>query len=98
MIRDHIGLLNLAQHEAGTPEAIAVYDQKEGTQDTGGTNLAASNPFLSNPWWPTFPLPEPCASCAANAPSKKTELTTTESRYYLSSAPSGQSIPAVGLN
>lgn len=31
MIRDHIGLLTLAQHEDGAPQAIAVYDQKEGT-------------------------------------------------------------------
>lgn len=32
MIRDHIGLLTLAEHEDGTPQAVAVYDQKEGTQ------------------------------------------------------------------
>jgi len=32
MIRDHIGLLTLAQHEDGTPVAMAVYDQKEGTE------------------------------------------------------------------
>ncbi|HWT81269.1 MAG TPA: transposase family protein, partial [Candidatus Methylomirabilis sp.] len=32
MIRDHIGLLTLAQHEDGAPHAVAVYDQKEGTQ------------------------------------------------------------------
>jgi hypothetical protein len=32
MIRDHIGLLTLAQHEDGAPQAIAVYDQKEGTE------------------------------------------------------------------
>ncbi len=31
MIRDHIGLLTLAQHEDGAPVAVAVYDQKEGT-------------------------------------------------------------------
>jgi hypothetical protein len=31
MIRDHIGLLTLAQHEDGAPQAIALYDQKEGT-------------------------------------------------------------------
>jgi hypothetical protein len=31
MIRDHIGLLSLAQHEDGVPHAVAVYDQKEGT-------------------------------------------------------------------
>ena len=32
MIRDHIGLLTLAQHEDGAPAAMAVYDQKEGTE------------------------------------------------------------------
>src|SRR5947208_7776114 len=32
MIRDHVGLLTLAQHEDGAPVAVAVYDQKEGTQ------------------------------------------------------------------
>jgi Domain of unknown function (DUF4338)/DDE_Tnp_1-associated len=32
MIRDHIGLLSLAQHEDGVPYAAAVYDQKEGTE------------------------------------------------------------------
>jgi hypothetical protein len=32
MIRDQIGLLTLAQHEDGAPVAVAVYDQKEGTQ------------------------------------------------------------------
>jgi hypothetical protein len=32
MIRDHIGLLSLVQHEDGAPQAVAVYDQKEGTQ------------------------------------------------------------------
>ena len=31
MIRDHIGLLTLAQHEDGAPQGVAVYDQKEGT-------------------------------------------------------------------
>jgi hypothetical protein len=32
MIRDHIGLLSLVQHEDGAPRAVAVYDQKEGTE------------------------------------------------------------------
>jgi hypothetical protein len=32
MIRDHIGLLTLAQHEDGAPVAVAIYDQKEGTE------------------------------------------------------------------
>ena len=31
MIRDHLGLLTLAQHEDGAPQAVALYDQKEGT-------------------------------------------------------------------
>lgn len=30
-IRNHIGLLTLAQHDDGAPVALAVYDQKEGT-------------------------------------------------------------------
>ena len=32
MIRNHIGLLTLAEHEDGAPQAMAVYDQKEGTK------------------------------------------------------------------
>jgi hypothetical protein len=32
MIRNHLGLLTLAQHEDGAPQAVAVYDQKEGTE------------------------------------------------------------------
>jgi hypothetical protein len=32
MIRNQIGLLTLAQHEDGAPVAVAVYDQKEGTE------------------------------------------------------------------
>lgn len=32
MIRDHIGLLTLAQHEDGAPYSVAIYDQKEGTE------------------------------------------------------------------
>ena len=31
MIRDHIGLLTLAEHEDGAPHTLAVYDQKENT-------------------------------------------------------------------
>nr|WP_026195622.1 ISAs1 family transposase [Verrucomicrobium sp. 3C] len=31
MIRHHIGLLTLAQQEDGAPQAVAVYDQKQGT-------------------------------------------------------------------
>ena len=32
MIRDHIGLLTLADHDDGAPQSVAVYDQKEGTR------------------------------------------------------------------
>jgi hypothetical protein len=31
MIRNHIGILSLVQHDDGAPQAMAVYDQKEGT-------------------------------------------------------------------
>jgi len=41
MIRDHIGLLTLAQHEDGAPYAVAVYDQKEGTERCEQTAAAA---------------------------------------------------------
>lgn len=41
MIRDHIGLLTLAQHEDGSPQAVAVYDQKEGTPRCEQTAAAA---------------------------------------------------------
>jgi hypothetical protein len=41
MIRDHIGLLTLAQHEDGAPQALAVYDQKEGTERCEQTTAAA---------------------------------------------------------
>lgn len=41
MIRDHIGLLTLAQHEDGAPQALAVYDQKEGTPRCEQTAAAA---------------------------------------------------------
>lgn len=49
MIRDHIGLLTLAQHEDGAPQALAVYDQKEGTErceQTATTALLESLPSL----------------------------------------------------
>jgi hypothetical protein len=45
MIRDHIGLLTLAQHEDGAPVALAVYDQKEGTQRC---ELSAASALLEN--------------------------------------------------
>jgi len=41
MIRDHLGLLTLAQHEDGAPQAVAVYDQKEGTPRCEQTAAAA---------------------------------------------------------
>lgn len=41
MIRDHIGLLTLAQHEDGAPQAVSVYDQKEGTPRCEQTAAAA---------------------------------------------------------
>jgi hypothetical protein len=49
MIRDHIGLLTLAQHEDGVPYAVAVYDQKEGTprcEQTAATQLLEKAPAL----------------------------------------------------
>jgi hypothetical protein len=49
MIRDHIGLLTLAQHEDGAPQALAVYDQKEGTErceQTAATALIERLPAL----------------------------------------------------
>jgi hypothetical protein len=49
MIRDHLGLLTLAQHEDGAPQAMAVYDQKEGTprcELTAATALLERQPAL----------------------------------------------------
>jgi hypothetical protein len=49
MIRDHIGLLTLAQHEDGAPQALAVYDQKEGTErceQTAAADLLEKLPVL----------------------------------------------------
>ncbi len=49
MIRDHIGLLTLAQHEDGAPQAMAVYDQKENTprcEQTAAQGLLDSVPAL----------------------------------------------------
>lgn len=31
-VRDHFGVLSLARHGDGAPEAMALYDQKEGTE------------------------------------------------------------------
>lgn len=41
MIRDHLGLLTLAQHEDGAPQAVAVFDQKENTPRCEQTAAAA---------------------------------------------------------
>jgi hypothetical protein len=49
MIRDALGLLTLAQHEDGAPQAVAVYDQKEGTprcEQTVATALLEKLPAL----------------------------------------------------
>jgi hypothetical protein len=49
MIRNHIGLLTLAQHEDGAPQAMAVYDQKEGTprcEQTAASALLEKLPAL----------------------------------------------------
>jgi hypothetical protein len=49
MIRNHIGLLTLAQHEDGAPQAIAIYDQKEGTErceQTAAAQLLEKLPAL----------------------------------------------------
>jgi hypothetical protein len=51
MIRDHIGLLTLAQHEDGAPQAVAVYDQKEGTprcEQTAALALLKQLPALDD--------------------------------------------------
>lgn len=32
MVRDHFGILSLARHTDGAPEAMAIFDQKEGTE------------------------------------------------------------------
>ena len=51
MIRDHIGLLTLAQHEDGAPHAVALYDQKEGTarcEQSAATALLTGRPALDD--------------------------------------------------
>jgi hypothetical protein len=47
MIRNHFGLLAVAQHDDGAPHSIAVYDQREGTQRCEQT--AAGQPLESVP-------------------------------------------------
>ena len=59
MIRDHIGLLTLAQHEDGAPQAMAVYDQKEGTprcEQTAAAALLEKLPALDNKMITADPL------------------------------------------
>jgi hypothetical protein len=41
MIREHLGVLTLAQHEDGAPQALALFDQKEGTVRTEQTVATA---------------------------------------------------------
>jgi len=54
MIRDQIGLLTLAQHENGAPQAVAVYDAKEGTDASKPDSCI---PSQWNPCAPATPLP-----------------------------------------
>ncbi len=49
MIRDHLGVLTLAQHDDGAPQLLALYDQKEGTprcEQTVATQRLAHLPAL----------------------------------------------------
>ena len=49
MIRDQIGLVTLADHEDGSPVAVALMDQKEGTQrceQTAALSLLENLPTL----------------------------------------------------
>jgi len=51
LIREQIGLLTLAQHEDGAPQAVAICDQKEGTprcELVVGTAILESLPALDN--------------------------------------------------
>jgi hypothetical protein len=51
MIRDHIGILTLAQHEDGAPQAVTLFDQKEGTarcELVRASELLESLPALDN--------------------------------------------------
>lgn len=59
MIRDAIGVLTLAQHEDGAPQALAVYDQKEGTprcEQTTAAQLLESLPALDGKLLTADPL------------------------------------------
>lgn len=51
MVRDHFGVLSLARHVDGAPVAMALYDQKEGTdrcEQSAATALIESMPSLDN--------------------------------------------------
>jgi hypothetical protein len=59
MIRDHIGLLSLARHEDGAPQAIAIYDQKENTprcEQSAAAALIESLPTLDGKMITADPL------------------------------------------
>jgi len=59
MIREHIGLLTLAQHEDGAPQAVAVYDQKEDTprcEQTAASALLQALPALDGKMVTADPL------------------------------------------
>ncbi len=49
MIRDHLGVLSLVDHDDGAPQALVLYDQKEGTtrcEQTAAATLLSSLPAL----------------------------------------------------
>jgi hypothetical protein len=51
MLRDHFGVLSLARHADGAPVAMALYDQKEGTdrcEQSAANALIESMPSLDN--------------------------------------------------
>lgn len=51
MVRDHFGILSLARHSDGAPEAMVVFDQKEGTErceQTVAAQLVDATPGLDN--------------------------------------------------
>ena len=59
MIRHHIGLLTLAQHEDGAPQAVAIYDQKEDTprcEQTAAASLLEKLPALDGKMITADPL------------------------------------------
>ena len=72
MIRDPIGLLTLAQHEDGAPQAMAVYDQKEGTErceQSAAAALLANLPALDGKMITADPLH--CQKITARAIAEK---------------------------